>query len=563
MTRLLLWVEWRKLRHSGMAVRRDQLLIAFVIAIMLVSFTYAAYRLASDAGARTIDSLAGFGLLALFLILFLFGIPQIFNDLFSSRDVELLFTLPIPTRSIYLAKFGQILATIGLIAVGVAMVPMLGFGSGARAGWLYYVVLPLVIVAAVLASVAICSLACLLLVQVVPASRIKEGLTALYILSGVLFFAISQVLPRLGAGAFTHLPLLPVWTPMRWGGSALSRAAHNDWLALLPLAGLIVLSVVLLAASTSLVERGFRLGWIQLSEGEPRRKHSGKSQAIPASGRLPSPIVVVGLKELRTLQRDMREWTQIVPSLVFFGFAIFKILDSGGLNLLRSNSRGVWLMAQAALVGMVASSAMTLAAPALAREGLGLWLLRSLPISGWKLALGKFWVYWLLPAILVTLAEIAVGIALGWNIGWIIVGLLVVLILLAGAVAIGICLGTFGARYDPDRPTRRLTPGMSLALLIVEAIYLVIAMVPAGATLLPTSLRSVLEEEAMRQTGLLYFILRLAHFIVREKVAHAALVSGAGWFWLCVVGLGIAALMLWITAERIDAGVQNEIVQGA
>lgn len=565
MIRLLLWVDWRALRNSGTAVRRltSIMAIAFIVAIMLVSFAYGAYRLGSAAQAQIIDSLAGFGLLALFLTLFIFGIPPIFNTLFAARDVELLFTLPIPTRSIYLVKFGEILGTIGAIAFGVSLVPMIGLGLGSRAGWFYYVVLPAVILAAVLATVAICSLACLLMVQLVPTARIKEGLTALYILSGVLSFAISQAIRGLGTGHFEHLPLFPVWTPMRWGGSALSRAAHNDWLALLPLAGLFALAALLLAVSTLLVERGFRLGWIQLSEGERRRKRSRRSQTVSAAKRLPHPILVIGLKELRTLQRDIREWTQIVPSLVFFGFAGFKILDSGGFSLLRSESRGVWLLAQAALVGMVASSAMTLAAPAIAREGLGLWLVRSLPISGWTLTLGKFWVYWLLPSVLVTLAEIVAGIVLGWSASWMLVGILVALILIAGAVSIGICLGTFEARYDPDHPMRRFGRGTSLALFFIEFIYLFIAMVPAGATLLPTSLGPALAEEADRQGGFLHFALQFAHYVVSEKARHGDVVNLLGWFWLCVFGLGTAAIMLQITAERVDAGVQIEIVQGS
>jgi len=562
--RLLLWVEWRTLRHSGVTVRRlaTIAMIAFFIAIMLAAFTRGAYALATVSGIAEIDALAGIGIMALFLILLLYGIPSIFNTLFGSRDVELLFTLPIPTRSIYLTKFGQSLATIGLLAIVVSLAPMIGFGAGANVGWLYYLVLPLAVATAVLGAIAICSLACLLLVQLVPVSRIKEGLTALYVLSGLLPVGIWRALPQLGTHRFEQLPLMPVWTPMRWGGSALSRAAHDEVLAFVPLLGLLALAIGLLAISTTLVERGFRLGWIQLSQGEQRRKRAGKTPAIASKGRLPGPLIVIGLKELRTLQRDIREWTQVVPSLVFFGFAIFRVLDSNSLSLLRSNSRGVWLLAQAALVGMVASSAMTLAAPALAREGPGLWLLRSLPISSWKLTLGKFWVYWLIPATLVMLAEIGVGIAFGWNPGWIAIGLVVVSIILSGAVAIGICLGTYGARYDPDHPARRLERGLMLALLVIEFLYLLVAMVPAGATLLPTSLQPALAEEASRQGGMLHVILQAAHFIVSQKASHGALVDAAGWTWLWLFGLGVTALMLSITAQRIESGVQIEIVQG-
>lgn len=574
MTRLLIWVQWRQLVHRGLSRRGLVSVLAVILvgAVFLSGLTAGSVVLAHHASRDTFEAVASYGLLLLVIALLLADLPQIFNQLFSSRDVELLFTLPIPTRSIFLVKYGQSLLGTGLIAAVVALIPVLSYGAAGGVSWLFYPVALLVIVGAVAGIVALCYLLSLALVQVVPPRRAREFMTALTMLLGLAIALSGQLFSHVSTARVTRLNPLPLWLPMRWGADAVAQAADGDARGLLPLAGLLALALGLLAVSTLLVERSFRLGWVQQSEGggsarkRARRKATADLSARPVTAARPlhRTEIAIGLKEARMLRRDVREWMQLVPFVVFYAVIFFQILGGGrsGIRALETSRGTLWLLIQTAILFSLTFVGTNFAAPALAREGTSIWLLRSVPISGRQMALGKFWVYWSLPAALLLLVEVTVGIAMGWPLSWIVGGIAALAVLISGAVALGIWVGTFAAQYNPDRPQQRLPPGVGLMLFVVNFIYFILAVLPAAVTLLPTSLEPDLTAVVGQTGGLLHAGLRFALYVVRQKAAHSAAVTILGALWLIAFGLGIAALTLWLTARRVDAGVQVRIIEG-
>src|SRR5690606_21002561 len=155
-----------------------------------------------------------------------------------------------------------------------------------------------------------------------------------------------------------------------------------------------------------------------------------------------------------------------------------------------------------------------------AREEQGLWVMRTAPLSGWQIAIGKFGLYWAIMLALLAVVEIAAGILLGWAFGWIVAGFAAMAMLIAGAVALGLAVGTLGAKYDPEKPAERLTTGVPFLLLGVQITYVVLAMIPAALILIPTGLGPEITRALDGAGGPIYLFLRGALFIEQQKLAH-------------------------------------------
>lgn len=563
MTRLLLWVQLRQVVHTWVTRRR----LAFLVVIGLIALSFMAGLTAAGYGigrAGSLDALRPLGALALpavVILVVLADLPRTYTQLYASRDLELLFTLPIPTRSVFLVKYAQTLLVGNLLTIPLVLVPLIGFGIGAGASLAYYPALVAVIAVVVAGAVAFCYLLTLVLVRVLPHNRVSEIMVAVQALAGLAaavggqFFRFTDRLER----ATEVLPTVPVWLPTTWGAIALERAAHADPVAIAPALAVAAVSGGLLLLSLTLVERGFRLGWVRLSEGTGRKRPARARAA--RHGQLPGPIAAIATKEIIMLRRDVREWMAFVPMLVFFGIGVFQLVAGGGATIARENPNAAWLLTQGSLLAIMILFGPSFAAATFARDGLAAWTLRSAPLSGWQIALGKFVVYWGATAAVVVVADLVAALAFGWPLAMTGGGALVVATLLAGIMALGLWTGTIGARYDPQNPQNRLRTGAGFLLMGISAVYLLIALVPALLTTIPTSLEPLLADAAPDASGLPGVVVRALLAAVRLKIDYPALIIGLGVLWLIAIGLGVAALALWRTARRVDAGVQIEIVE--
>ena len=527
MTRLLLWLQWRQWRHLRLGPR-DVALGVFLTLFGLFALgglALAAVALALAEPLATLGRLAALGFIALLALLVVVGIPRIFTLLYTSRDIEVLFTLPIPVRSVFLLKFGQSVAEVGGLALLAVSVPLFSYGVAAGANWLYYPVAIVVLVSMVAGALALCHLADLLLVRVLPARRVKGFMTALSALAGLLGVLSSQFIGRAGnrvsADGLAALPTLPSWLPTSWAATALVRSAQGQAASLLYAGALTLLSLGLVGVALTLVERGFRLGWVRLSEGEGSRRqlHSGRRTSAPPSA-LPQPVVAIGLKELRLLRRDAREWMRFAPFLVIGAVTLYRTASQARSA---SDAQLGWLLLQVELLGGFAFFGANVAGGAIAREGAAWWVMRSAPLSGWQVMLGKFWVYWLIPLVGALALEMGLGFGFGWRWSWLALGSSALAALSAGAIGLGLWVGAIGPRYNPERPADRLNVVSMLLLYALLAGYASVALLPVGAAIV---------------------------------LADSTVIWALSILWLSLLGVGVAALTLRLAAGRVDAGIE-------
>ncbi|MBO8129843.1 MAG: hypothetical protein H0Z39_11745 [Peptococcaceae bacterium] len=560
MTGLLFHLQWQQFRNfwwrRGLKKKATFVVVVLASLGFIGSLMVIGFGLGKTMPMGRLHEIASLGYLAAALMALLWSIPQNFNQLFAARDVEMLFAFPIPTHSIFMVKYIKSMVNVAGVLT-LIFFPLLSFGAAAGAALLYYPVLVLLTGAVVIFITAVSHLFNLVLVQIIPPSRAKELMTVMTAMVGLLAALLGQ-LPNLmkqqGAGKelLVHIEV-PAWLPTSWASTALTSAAQGDLASLLPPLLLAAGGGTLLFLSAALVERGFRLGWIRLSEGSHRKTVKAVHQRVI---RPQHPVVAIGIKELRTLQRDMREWISMVPLLVFFGIFLFHFL--GKRQALLDDTLFSWLVVQAVLLMMFSLASGLFTASSIARDGLATWIIRASPIGGWQIALGKFWVHWLVVFAGILFFNTVTGLFFGWPWVWFVLGTVVLGLLSLGVNGLGLWLGTLGAKYDPENPQQRLKTGTGLVLLILSLLYMLLAVVPFAFLLLPPGLQPQLAALAAETDGFVAAALRFAAFVLGVKVLQ----YGAGVLGLIILAVGTAVLTLYLSARRLDSGIQVSIVQG-
>ncbi|WP_382399695.1 putative ABC transporter permease subunit [Lentibacillus salinarum] len=536
-----------------------------VFAILLYWLSAGIWTIADAITEPVFAGILSYGFLLVIGFIMLLGMPQVFKHLYSATDLNLLFTMPIPTRYIFWIKYMQNFVGIPLLVFVLYIVPIYVYGAFISANWLYYPIVLLVLLAMIVIGLSIAYLVNLILVQIIPASKANEFMTAMSMLSGVVAYLIFM-LPTmandrpLGEMILAGLPLFPEWLPITWASDAIIGAAAGSIAFLVPFIMILVLAVIFFMLTSALVEKGFRTGWVKLSEGGgKKRKKSGAKKSV---SKLQHPVIAVGKKEWFAIKRDMREWLVFLPIVFFLVFGFIGAMSGGArLSDLQGPNDVTWPIAQAIFLFIYAMFNGQMASSTIAREAKSLWILRVLPLSGKDIAFGKLWISWLLPFVLLAVVEIVIGIFLGWTVLQFISGIAIKAVITVGISGIGMWLGTIGAKYNPANPQNRLKFGVAMILLIASYVYLFIALIPYVILLIPVEAASFAQMVNQDIDGFFGSVAGFVHTVLVWKTASPVMVTIAGVLLTLIISLGVAFIFTMMSARKIDQGIEIEMVQ--
>ncbi|RYG72040.1 hypothetical protein EU245_12100 [Lentibacillus lipolyticus] len=541
-------------------------LVMFAVFAILLYWLSAGIWAIGDAITEPIlAGILSYGFLMVIGFIILLGLPQVFKHLYSATDLQLLFTMPIPSRYIFWVKYLQSFVGIPLLVFILYVVPLFVYGMFIGANLLFYPVVLLVVLSVIVVGLSVAYLFNLILVQVVPASKANEFMTVMSVLSGIFVYLLfmipnmtnDQPLPEM---ILAGLPLFPEWVPITWASDAIIGAAAGSLDFLVPFIMIVALAAIFFILTSTLVERGFRTGWVKLSEGSGKKRK--KTAANKSGPKLHHPIIAVGKKEWFAIKRDMREWLVFLPIVFFLVFGFIGAMSGGAsLSDLQGPNEVTWPIAQAIFLFMFAMFNGQISSSTIAREAKSLWNLRVLPLTGKDIAIGKLWISWLLPFVLLTLIEIVIGIFFGWTPVQFISGIAMKAVITVGISGIGIWLGTIGSKYNPANPQNRLKFGVAMILLIASYVYLFVALIPYVMLLLPVEAIGLAQDASQNIGGIFGMITGLVHTILSWKASSPVLVVIAGIALMLIISLGTAYLFTMMSARKIDQGIDIEMVQ--
>lgn len=523
------------------------------------------WALSDQITPEILTGLLSYGSLVAMAMVILMGLPQVFKHLYAATDLNLLFTMPIPTRNIFWMKYIQSFIGIPLFVFVFVTIPLVVYGIASGAHFLYYPVLLFTIFAVTILGLSITYLINLIIVQIVPASRANEFMMAMSFLSGILIY-LMYMLPTLindepiSELLLQGLPLFPDWVPVTWVGAAITEAASGSLSFLVPFALFILLVIIFAFIATSLVEKGFRTGWIRLSEGGKKKK---KKRSDSRSLKLSHPVIAIGKKEWYSIKRDLREWFVLMPIVFIFIFGAIGFF-SGGAEVdfygVREFNKLSWPIAQGILLFVYALSNGNVAASAIGREGKSSWILRVIPVSGIDLALGKVWISWLIPFAILTVIEVIAGLLFGWTFFQFISGIVLKVIITSGISAIGLWLGTTGAKYNPSNPQQRLKFGTSFILLFISYIYLFVSALPFIWLLIPSVAGPDIVSTSNEINNIFGSFLNTFGSLLEWRANNEILGAIAGVGTMIVFSGGTFYLFIKASARQLNKGIKIDMV---
>jgi len=446
-----------------------------------------------------------------------FGVTIAFVTLYMSDDLELLFVSPVSLRAVFAVKSLMVAGSNLLAAIVFCFLPGIFYGLLLQAEFVYYLFVLLVGCGLWIIGTALAILLNLVVMRVVPPHRSREAIGFIGVLGGIMI-AITAQLPNIimhGGQQVnitdwlvrqTEMLRIMSYFPWGWGSQALAGGLSGNllsglgWSLLLLLAGLFIFSFAFI-----LLEKGFRRGWVSISQGEggrrryKRRIHRYGSQyqsdariqfaeqeSVTVATSSIAGIWAVAKKDLLYMRRDTREWFGYMMPIFIMIFLVVQFL------FFQAEVMQTTLVMVLIIYSLMFSGNMAL--QSFGREGESDWFLNSVPLAGWPVVWGK-----LLGAIIPTLVlmeALLVGTALALGMSASLTLLLAVgaILLTLGASAIGLFYSINNCRYNPDSPQHRISPGASIMMYIVNLIFMLILALGVVYLMPPVELMTVLPD---------------------------------------------------------------------
>lgn len=511
-------VAWNKTRHRPVgALIGIGVLLLGLLAILVYLGIFASGAL------KTMPPQTVQGFLSLLFMVGLasqifFGITAAFASLYMSDDLELLFMAPVPLKVVFAVKSLAVIGSNLLTATLFVFLPGVFYGLLFQAGASFYILVFLVGLGLLAIGAAVAELINLLVMRIVPPHRSKEAVGFIGALAGILIALVFQI-PNLlmsseervniGAWLAGQEQMLSVmdFFPWGWGSLALVAGISGNFLAGLGWSLLIFfVGLFLFVMAFNLVERGFRQGFISLSQGEGGRRRKKRAAVVKAEKHrqqenasyslfheevpgTASPWLgmwAVAKKDLLSMKRDTREWFGYLTPLIIMVFFVAQFIFSP------AESSRASLITVLGMYTVMFSGNMAL--QSFGREGESDWLLNSVPLAGWPVVWGK-----LLAAILPTLVlmeVLLVGTALAVGVSTTLIFALALgaVLLSLGASAIGLFYSINNCRYNPDTPQQRISPGASMLMYLINLFFILFLALGMIYLILPGELVLILQD---------------------------------------------------------------------
>lgn len=581
-------VTWNKLRHRPKSALIGMVILLLGLVSILVSIGFFAYGSLRSMPPQTVQGFLSLLFMGGLVGQIFFGITAAFTALYMSEDLELLFMAPVPLKVVFAVKSLAVIGSNLLTATLFVFLPGLFYGLLFQAGASFYILVFLVGLGLLAIGTAVAELINLLVMRLVPPHRSKEAVGFIGALAGILIALVFQIPnflmnreERLDLGTWLagQEKMLGVmdFFPWGWGSQALVAGISGNLLAGLGWSLLILfVGAFLFGIAFKLVERGFRQGYISLSQGEGGR-HRNKRASIVNVQRSRQQVNIsytliheevrataspwlgmwaVAKKDLLTMKRDTREWFGYMTPLILMLFFVGQFLFSH-TGASRSSLITVLIMYTVMFSG-------NMALQSFGREGESDWLLNTVPLAGWPVVWGKL-VAAILPTLLL-MEVLLVGTALAVGVSTTLIFALALgaVLLSLGSSAIGLFYSINNCRYNPDTPQQRISPGASLFMYLINLFFILLLAIGIIYLFRPNELVSILQQlpPVSFEGGFLSAVFYVLYLISRPllwpttlRILMGVIVTSGVWL---VMFFGFMAA----TVRQSRKGFRVEIVTG-
>lgn len=435
-------------------------------------------------------------ILTFFSLLIFSAILTVLSKLYLSKDLLLVHSLPVPSETIFMARWIESTADSAWMVVIYTLPVFLSYGIVYEAGFFFYVNIFAVLIPLCISASAVSALLVMLVVTMLPASRVRSIFVFLGIIVLVVLYVTFRMLrpERLvDPDAFTSVmsylqslstPASPL-LPTTWAFDSLKTSLagqhktaffHNAlaW----SFSGFVVFINFMIAKVV--YYRGF-----SKTQAATIRLYESQGQLLyRLFSFLKGPSRAFVIKEIKTFWRDQTQWSQLflIAALIIiylYNFSVLPLDKSPIQTIYLQNIFSFLNMALAAFV-LTAITA-RFAFPSVSIEGSSFWIVRSSPIKIRTLLWIKFFIYLVPLLILSEILIVATNLLLNVTPFMMVLSVITLFLMTPGIISLGIGLGAAYPDFTSENPAQTVTGFGGLMFMIYSAGFIgIVTILQAG-----------------------------------------------------------------------------------
>lgn len=445
----------------------------------LISFMFE--RLDEELTGIILDIALDYTFAMMFIFIIFTGVASSLYILYSSKDLQLLLSLPISFRTVFVYKYIEALIANSYLFFIVVFPILISLGITSQMPIAYYPVMLIVFISVVSIPTSLGVLLGMITVRYVNPKRAREMLAIIGGLLGLGIWLSSQLLSRYIGDKVPEFESMNIenikqyvvaifdrpflkFLPSTWGSNALFYIHKGEYASF-------VLNFIFAAAAAGILaficitlsKKIYYSGWSSASQavsGRRFRRTRVKDRG-DIEGKRPGILSISGInylmvKDFKVLFRDMRRLLQIFMPMVMILFIFFwtfsrSINERGGIDFFISLENLFILFAPLLVAGLIN---VNISANNIGGEGLKFWILKISPVHSKKILRTKIIFSSLVTALLGSVIMIIFYFVYRPEILYLILGLLLLALFCWGDSVIGTCVGTFFPVFKPSASSK-------------------------------------------------------------------------------------------------------------
>ena len=442
--------------------------------------------------------LLSMALVTFFSLLIFSGLLSFLSKLYLSRDLLLVFSLPLPPVRIFLARGAECALDSSWMVFLFSLPLFLSYGIVYRAGALFYVTLLLNLIPFCLIAAGLSAVLVLCVARVLPAGRTR----GLFVILGLLLFVVLLVAFRImkpeqfaNPASFATLLLYfkdmessnAPFLPTTWFYDSLRSALTGNAADTLFHSALLwsFCGVVMYGASWTAQKLYFQgLSRAQTSPGRASRAFALPGPLLDQVFKnAPGPVRAFIVKEIRTLFRDQAQWPQMflllaLMAIYLYNFSVLPLDRAPVSTIFLQNLFAFLNMGLAAFV--LTAVAARFVFPAVSSEGSAVWIVKSAPVSFETFLWIKYLVYFIPLWVMSELLIVATNLLLQVTPFMMALSVATMVLMVPGIVSLALCLGSIRPDFRAENPAQSATSlggllymtlcmGLVVSVIVLEA----------------------------------------------------------------------------------------------
>lgn len=435
-------------------------------------------------------------IMTFFVLLLFSSIINCLSHLYLSQDLQLLHSLPVSSKDIFLSRWLVSTFDSSWMVVAFSLPAFLSYGLIYKAGIIFYTIVLVAIIFMCLIASALGAILVLFGATILPAGRIRTILIILgFILVLLLVFVLrltrpeQLVNPDSFASVVLYLNSLQTpnspFLPTTWITDAVKAALRgeiNSSLFNIALTG--SCAFMLIFIGDVIARAAYFMGFSKSQTTSPRLfkplKYKGLSWESLLNF-LPRESKAFAVKEIRIFFRDSTQWPQLflmaaLITIYLYNFSVLPLDKSPIKTIYLQNLFSFLNMGLSAFV--LSALAARFVFPAVSMEGNAFWIVQAAPVSIKRFLWIKFFLYYVPLIIIAEILIIVSNLLLQVSLFMMILSAVTMFFLVPAIVALAVGLGAVYPDFKSENPTQVVTSfgGLMLMILCFFLIALVITL---------------------------------------------------------------------------------------